>query len=154
MLIMLGRDNEAIDWLEEGIRAYKGLTPTQIAERETWDTVIEDTKATLAAAYALAGRLDDAHMMLASAMSSDRMMDFTVRVFLNSIPVYFDEHRHQQEKRIAEGLRRAGLRDHLDERADFHAASAGYLRDAVNTPTPTAPPSIPSNWWSCFRANH
>ena len=79
-------------------------------------------------------------MMLASAMSSNRMMDFTVRVFLNSIPVYFDEHRQGQERRIAEGMRRAGLRDHLDERADFHIASGGYLRDAVNTPTPTGVP--------------
>jgi rhodanese-related sulfurtransferase len=78
--------------------------------------------------------------MLASAMSSNRMMDFTVRVFLNSIPVYFDEHRQGQERRIAEGMRRAGLRDHLDERADFHIASGGYLRDAVNTPTPTGVP--------------
>ena len=140
MLIMLGRDNEAIEWLEQGMRAYRTLTPTQIADREPWDTVIEDTKTSLASAYALAGRLDDAHMMLASAMSSNRMMDFTVRVFLNSIPVYFDEHRQGQERRIAEGMRRAGLRDHLDERADFHIASGGYLRDAVNTPTPTGVP--------------
>jgi TolB-like protein/class 3 adenylate cyclase/rhodanese-related sulfurtransferase len=140
MLIMLGRDNEAIDWLQQGMRAYRSLTPTQIADREPWDTVIEDTKTTLAAAYALTGQPDDAHMMVASAMSSDRMMDFTVRVFLNSIPIYFDEHRQEQEKRIAEGLRRAGLRDHLDERADFHTASGGYLRDVANGYTPISVP--------------
>jgi len=44
------------------------------------------------------------------------------------------------ETSVAEGMRRAGLRDHLDERADFHIASGGYLRDAVNTPTPTEVP--------------
>jgi adenylate cyclase len=53
---------------------------------------------------------------------------------------HFDEHRQGQERRIAEGIRRAGLRDHLDEWADFHIASGGYLRDAVNTPTPTGVP--------------
>jgi len=33
-----------------------------------------------------------------------------------------------------------GLRDHLDDRADFHIASSGYLRDAVNTPTSSEVP--------------
>lgn len=140
MLIMLGRDNEAIEWLQRGMDVYRGMTATQVADRELWDTVIEDTKMTLAAADALAGRLDDAHAMLASAMSSDRMMDFSVRFFLISIPAYFDEHRQEQERRIADGLRRAGLRDHLDEQADFHIASGGYLRDKLYGPTPVSVP--------------
>jgi TolB-like protein/rhodanese-related sulfurtransferase/Tfp pilus assembly protein PilF len=140
MLIMLGRDAEATEWLERGIRAYKELTATQIAEREPWDTVIEDTKFTLAAAYALTSRSDDAHTMLASASSSERLIDFTLRAFLHSIPVYFDAQRQEQERRIAQGLRLAGLRDHLDERADFHIPSGGYLRDAVNGPTPVDVP--------------
>jgi adenylate cyclase len=140
MLIMLGRDAEAIEWLQRGMQVYRELTATQIAEREPWDTVIEDTKLTLAAAFALTGQSDDAHALVASAMSSERTMDFTVRVFLNTIPPYYDTHRQEQERRIAEGLRRAGVRDHLDEQADFHIPSSGFLRDATDGPTPMSVP--------------
>ena len=118
----------------------KELTATQIADREPWDTVIEETKLTLAAAYALAGQSDDAHAMLASAMSSQRLMDYTVRSFLRSIPVFYDAHRQEQERRIAEGLRQAGLRDHLDEQANFQIAATEDLRDAVDGPTPVSVP--------------
>ena len=140
MLIMLGRDADAIEWLERGMRVSGELTATQIAEREPWDTVIEETKLTLAAAYALTGQSDGAHAMLASAMSSQRLMDYTVRSFLRSIPIYYDAHRQEQERRLIQGMRLAGLRDHLDEQADWHIPSGGYLRDAVDQPTPISVP--------------
>ena len=140
ILIMLGRDADAIEWLGRGMHVSKELTATQIADREPWDTVIEETKLTLAAAYALAGQSDDAHAMLASAMSSQRLMDYTVRSFLRSIPVFYDAHRQEQERRIAEGLRQAGLRDHLDEQANFQIAATEDLRDAVDGPTPVSVP--------------
>jgi adenylate cyclase len=140
ILIMLGRDTDAIEWLGHGMNVSKELTATQIADREPWDTVIEDTKLTLAAAYALAGQSDDAHAILASAMSSQRLMDYTVRSFLRSIPVFYDAHRQEQERRIAEGLRQAGLRDHLDEQANFQIAATEDLRDAVDGPTPVSVP--------------
>ena len=140
MLIMLGRDAESIEWLERGLRVAAEQPPSKIAEREPGDVVIENTKLYLAAAYALTGRFDDAHAMLASAMLSDRMMDFTVRTFLNAIPIYYDTHRQEQERRIADGLRRAGLRDHLDEQTDYHIQSTADLRDKTNGPTPLSVP--------------
>jgi adenylate cyclase len=140
VLIMLGRDDDAIQWLERGMQVNRGMTWTEIRNREPWDTVTEDTKTTLAAAYALTGRLDEAHATLASAMSSDRMRDFSVRFFLISIPAYFDEHRQLQEKRLAEGLRLAGLRDHLDEQADFHVYSGGDLSERLYGLTPVSVP--------------
>jgi adenylate cyclase len=140
MLIMLGRDTEAIGWLERGLRVVAEEPPSKIAEREPGDFVIENTKLYLAAAYALTGRLDDARAMLASAMSSERTIDFTVRTFLNGIPIYYDTHRQEQERRIADGLRRAGLRDHLDEQTDYHIQSTADLRDKRNGPTPVSVP--------------
>lgn len=136
MLIMLGRDAEAIDWLERGRRVVSQRLPSQPRD----DSLIEDTKLVLAAAYALAGQLDDAHTTLASAMSSERTMDFTVRFFLNNIPTYYDEQQQQEERRVAEGLRRAGLRDHLDEQTDYRILSTSYLRDNTNSPTPLSVP--------------
>jgi TolB-like protein/rhodanese-related sulfurtransferase len=140
MLIMLGRDTEAIGWLERGLRAMADQPRTKIAEREPGDFVVENTELYLAVAYAFTGRLDDAHTMLASAMSSERTMDFTVRSFLNGIPIFFDAHRQEQERRIAEGLRRAGLRDHLDEETDFKIESTDNLREKRDGPTPVSIP--------------
>jgi adenylate cyclase len=140
MLIMLGRDVEGIGWLERGLRVVAEQPPSKISEREPGDFAIENTKLYLAAAYALTGRLDEAHAMLASAMSSERTMDFTVRAFLNGIPVYYDTHRQEQEQTIADGLRRAGLRDHLDEEADYHIESTADLQDKRNGPTPKSVP--------------
>jgi tetratricopeptide (TPR) repeat protein len=140
ILVMLGRDAEAIGWLERGLGAVADQPPSKIAEREPGDFIKENTELYLAAAYAFIGRLDDAHAMLASAVSSERTLDFTLRTFLNGIPVYYDTHRQEQERRIAEGLRRAGLRDHLDEQADYHIESTADLRDKKNGPTPVSVP--------------
>jgi len=140
MLIMLGRDAEAIEWLERGLRVATEQPSSKIAERESENSVKENTELYLAAAYAFIGRLDVAHAMLASAMSSERTMDFTVRTFLNGIPVYYDAHRQEQERRIADGLRRAGLRDHLDEETDYHIQSTADLQDKRNGPTPVSVP--------------
>jgi rhodanese-related sulfurtransferase len=140
MLIMLERDADAVEWLERGLRAVADQPPSKIAEREPGDFVRENIELYLAAAYALSGRLDDAHAMLASAMSSERTMDFTLRTFLNGIPIYYDAHRQEQERRIAEGFRRAGVRDHLDEQADYHIKSTADLPDKRNGPTPVSVP--------------
>ena len=47
LLISLGRDAEAIEWLERGINVFNTWTATQIADREPWDYVLEDTRLTL-----------------------------------------------------------------------------------------------------------
>ncbi len=140
MSIMLGRDSEAIEWLERALQVFRQKSPIEIAQREPGDNVLENTKLQLAAAYALADRLDDAHRMLASAMTWDRTMDDSVRNFVNNIPMYYDARRRAQEMRIADGLRLAGLRDHLDERAKSHVTPVADLQGNTNRPTPMTVP--------------
>jgi adenylate cyclase len=141
LLLVLGHDAEAIGWLERALHVSEQMPPSKIAEREPGDYVIENTKLFLAIAYTFTDRLDDAHTILASAMSSQRTMDFTVRSFLNRIPRYFDSERQAQERRLAEGMSRAGLRDHLDETTDFRIAETPYLRNQnMDAPTPLTVP--------------
>jgi adenylate cyclase len=141
MLVMLGRDKEAIDWLEQGLHLENQMPRSKAEERAPDDYAIENTKLYLAAAYALTGQLDDAHTMLASAMTSSRMMDFTVRGFLNRTPPYFDAERRAQEQRLAEGFRLAGARDHLDETTDYGVVpSTPSLQGDVDAPTPSKVP--------------
>ena len=58
------------------------------------------------------------------------------------IPTYFDAHRRAQEMRIAEGLRLAGQREHLDEKANSYVTSIPNLWNNVtgNSPTPMTVP--------------
>ena len=137
-LLLLGRDAEAIEWLERGRHVLSEQLPSQ--SRDADNALVEDIKLDLAAAYALSGQLDDAHAVLASAMTSNKTMDFTVRFFLSRIPPYYDSQRQQQERRIADGLRKAGLRDHLDETADYHIPSLPLLHSTQYGLTPTSVP--------------
>ena len=137
MLILVGRDAEAINWLESARHLNAQQPPSQ---RPPEDVLSDDTKLLLAAAYALTGQVDDAHAMLASAMSSALTMDFTVRGFLNTVPKYYDAPRRQQELRLADGLRQAGMRDHLDEQANYGIQSTAELQDRTNAPTPLTVP--------------
>jgi tetratricopeptide (TPR) repeat protein len=136
MLIMLGRDEDAIAWLEQANHIVQEKLPSQLAARDSNDYSVENIKVFLAAAYAHTGRLDEAHSLVASAMPSDRAMDFTVRWFLNQIPAYYSAEQRAQEERLAEGFRLAGVREHLDESADFHIRSDGLLHDRPDGPTP------------------
>jgi adenylate cyclase len=139
-LIMLDRSAEGIGWLESALRVVAKLPPSQLREREPWDSVAEQVKVNLAAAYALTGQIDDAHRMLASALTSERTMDFTIRYFKNAIPIYYDAQQQQQELRVIEGLHLAGLRDQLDEDADFGVAPTPDLRENTESPTPVRVP--------------
>ena len=138
MLIMVARDADAIDWLQKVLDLVAHMPPSQLAKRN--DNEVENTKLYLAAAYALSGRLDDAHTILASAMSSPRMSDFTIRWFITRIPVYYSADQRAQEMRLAEGFRLAGAPDHLDESADYHIASTATLYEKMNSPTPMTVP--------------
>ena len=71
MLISVGRDADAISWLEKGYALIRHMPYSELATRG--DLVVESTKTYLAAAYALSGRLDEAHTMFASARTSPRM---------------------------------------------------------------------------------
>jgi adenylate cyclase len=138
MTLAMGRDSEAIEWLERARRAIPNGANSQ--SQESWEIFGDITNIMLAAAYALTDKRDDAHRMMASIMSKQRLMDFTVRAFVHRIPVYYDEHQRQQELRIADGLRRAGLRDHLDEATDFNIPSTAQLREDGRAPTPLEVP--------------
>jgi TolB-like protein/class 3 adenylate cyclase/rhodanese-related sulfurtransferase len=126
MAILLGRDNEAVDWLERALH-----------EEKPDNLYVENTKLSLAAAKALTGQLDAAHQLVTSALASPKAMDTTVRTFTSfALPVYYDAHRRDQYAHLAQGLRLAGLREHLDERADSHVAPINRIQGDPNRPTP------------------
>ena len=136
MLISVGRAPEAVGWLEKGLDLISDTPSSELRKRG--DFTVESTKTYLAAAYALSGRLDDAHMMFASAKL--RMSSFTVRWFLAQIPAYYSAEQRAEELRLAEGLRLAGVPDHMDETFDYRMASNATLNDRSNGPTPTTVP--------------
>jgi tetratricopeptide (TPR) repeat protein len=140
MLIMLGRDAEAIPWLEQAFDIVRQWPQSRIAARDSDDYTIENTKILLAAAYAYTGRPAEAHAKVLSALASERANDFTVRNFINRIPLYLSNERRAQEMRLAEGFRMAGLRDHLDEAEDFQIASTANLQTVLDNPTPVDVP--------------
>src|ERR1700712_5989916 len=90
----------------------------------------------MAAAYAWLGEDDPARQTLAEA---DRLFPFdTVRGHWPEDPtsdVYAGQIRRYQE-----GLRRAGLRDHADEDADFGMPADGELHQVLAGLTPTTAP--------------
>jgi tetratricopeptide (TPR) repeat protein len=96
-LVLLGRDNDAIAALRAAIES----NPATMGNY-----------AVLAAAYALAGRIDEARAALARYNSSNP--GTTVGNFRNLSPVPLDltdpAYRHQRE-RLNEGLRKAGMPD-------------------------------------------
>ncbi len=136
--ILLGRDPDAVEWLHRALLVFEKKTPSELAARDPYDALFEATKLHLAAAYALTGQMDDAHRLVWSALSAAKLwtMDISVRWYENMIPIYFDATRRAQEMRLVQGLRLAGLREHLDERADSHIAATRELQLSVNRPTP------------------
>jgi tetratricopeptide (TPR) repeat protein len=102
---MLGRDADAIAFIQRSLT----LNPDASAIYR------QNSIRQMACAYARMGEIDKAHAALAEA---NRIWPFdTVRGHWPEDPtnaVYADQIRSYQE-----GLRRAGLRDHADEDADF-----------------------------------
>jgi adenylate cyclase len=124
--LMLGRDQDAIDFFERSL----AVSPDNDGNRP-W------TYRDLAAAYARSGRMSEAKRALAEA---DRLYPYaTVRnVVPNpSVPV-----RAEQLRRLQEGLRLAGERDHADEDADFGVAADGVLHSQLDGLTPTTAPGV------------
>ncbi|MBV9248089.1 MAG: winged helix-turn-helix domain-containing protein [Acetobacteraceae bacterium] len=125
-LVLLGKDEDAIKYLEQSLAMNAEL------ERDTnWAYRL------LAAAYARTGRTDEATRALAQA---DRFWPYdTVRGHgLNgsTSPVYAEQIRAYQA-----ALRLAGERDHADEGADFGVPADNVLHSefAGRTPTTAAP---------------
>ena len=124
--LMAGRDADAIAFDERSL----GLIPTaNVMFRQ-------NTMRQMASAYARMGQIDKSHETLAEA---NRSWPFdTVRSHWPEDPtsvVYAGQVRSYQE-----GLRRAGLRDHADEDADFGVASDGELHHEYFGLTPTTAP--------------
>lgn len=90
----------------------------------------------LAAAYALSGRLDEARRKLAEAYRIQPY--FTLHAAYvpeNASPVFA-----AQYERLKDGLRRAGLRDHAEEDADFNVAADQRLHQEASGQTPLTLP--------------
>lgn len=143
MLLSVGQDAEAITWFERSLQEpVLPLTPAPETELPLPDPRLT-AQYLLASAYGLTDRLDDAHRMLASALQHPSEMDMTVRSQLRfRITRFADPVTAQRERRIADGLRRAGLRDHLDEEADSGLPPDATMRDATRVDGPT-PMSVP-----------
>jgi TolB-like protein/DNA-binding winged helix-turn-helix (wHTH) protein len=122
--LLLGRDEDAIRFLERSI----SINPDYYGHQWTYRF--------LAAAYARIGRLTDAHHAL---RQGDRLFPYdTVRSHWpdeSSSTVYAE-----QVRRLQEGLRLAGERDHADEDADFKVPADGDLHSNFAGPTPIAVP--------------
>ena len=112
----MGREQDGIAFLERAIAINRN---DQWAHR--W----------LAAAYALAGRVDEAKRSLGEA---NRLWPYnTVRGFSAGSNAYA-----VQTARFREALRLAGERDHADEDADFGLPPDGALHNEVAGRTPVS----------------
>ena len=129
-LLLLGRDEASIEWLQRALASGGMAPPVWRAQCYLF----------FASAFALLGRINAAHRALAEA---NRLWPFaTVRSLPPTMtprglphPAYLAQMRHVQE-----GLRLAGLRDHADEDADFGVAPDSVLQTDLVAPTPTSVP--------------
>jgi TolB-like protein/DNA-binding winged helix-turn-helix (wHTH) protein/tetratricopeptide (TPR) repeat protein len=125
-LVMLGRDEESIEWTRRALAADSENTPL----------VRHYQYRRLAVAYARTGRIEEARAALADA---NRLWPYgTLR------SVYPDDVRSDvnvaQTQHYREGLRLAGMRDHAEEDADFGTQSDNVLHAGIGGLTPTTVP--------------
>ncbi|MEA2743267.1 MAG: adenylate cyclase [Acetobacteraceae bacterium] len=124
--LMLGRDHDAIAFLEKSLALHPDLSAT----------MRPGTFRLMAAANARMGEDDQARRALDEA---NRIWPFaTVRGVSPENPastIYAQQVRNYQD-----GLRRAGLRDHADEDADFGVPADAELRQDFAGLTPTTAP--------------
>jgi adenylate cyclase len=140
-LIEAGRNDGAIAVLDEMLASGSsgfGTTEQAASDRRQKDWA----RLFLASAYAWSDRLDDARRSLDLVMRSSSMMDVTVRLIAAQVRHYDDPAHIDRELRLINGLRRAGLRDHLDEDADSKVPSDARLRriEEMYAPTPMTVP--------------
>jgi class 3 adenylate cyclase/TolB-like protein len=127
-LSALGRHDEAVPWFQRSLAA----NPSDSARNRG------DLHAAIAAAQALAGRIDEAHASAAEASRLKPML--TVRSYP---PVYVTNPvAVAQIARVLDGMRLAGIRDHADEDADFGLASDDVLHTDYVARTPTTAPGV------------
>jgi len=123
--LLLGRYDDAVSWERRSIAADLGAGAEFLAHRYLW----------IAAAHALAGRLEDAR---GAAAEARRLMPTTT---LRGWPTSMWTSWHStvwlaQLAQVREGLRLAGVRDHADEDADHGVAADNvlHMRDVGWTP--------------------
>jgi adenylate cyclase len=122
-LLVLGREREAIPWLQRAL----------IANPNVPNTVCATMYRLLVAAYARTGHSNDAYRALVKAVQLDPFV--TVR---SDVPYNGSSDAIAQTRRYQEGLRLAGFRDHADEDADFGVTSDGQLHRAIGGYSPTS----------------
>lgn len=142
LLLLISEDAEAITWLKRALQEPADHISKAPETELPFVNARRSAHFLLASAYALTDRIDDSHRMLALALQPPTEMDTTVRSWLRGLSRFASPLRARRERRIAEGLRRAGLRDHLDEQADSSVPSDATLRDATRVDEPT-PMSVP-----------
>jgi adenylate cyclase len=124
--LMLGHDQEAIAFYERSLAAHPNAS---VGSRQ-------NTLSGMAAAYARLGDDDTARRTLADA---DRLWPFdTVRSHSPQDPAAAVA--AEQVRAYQDGLRRAGLRDHADEEANFGVPPDAELHQQLAGLTPTTVP--------------
>jgi TolB-like protein/DNA-binding winged helix-turn-helix (wHTH) protein len=130
--LMLGRNDEAIDWFQKSMAGDPNPT-------ESTDSLsrAEYNELGLIAAYGLIGRQDEAQM---------RYMDYNRRLPRRSvwrIQSYFSKAEAALPgfRAAMASLKKAGMPEYADENTDFHVAAPGEPKTAGDfEPTPTTVP--------------
>ena len=125
-MLMLGRDEEAINWTQRALAANPNVRPDWRAQY-----ILH-----IAAAQARLGHLDEAHRLVAEA---NRIWPYDTARSHFPDDLSYSEYAAQIE-RFQTALRLAGERDHADENADFGVASDDKLHENLAGPTPTTAP--------------
>ena len=122
-LLVLGRELDAIPWLQRAL----------VANPNVPSTVRATMYRLLVAAYARTGHNNDAHRALVKAVQLDPFV--TIR---SDVPYNGSSVAIAQTRRYQEGLRLAGFRDHADEDADFGVTPDGRLHPNIGGYSPTS----------------
>jgi tetratricopeptide (TPR) repeat protein len=123
--LLLGRDLDAIEYLERSLAIGPGFRGT-----EHWQY------RRLAAAFARSGKMEEARRYLDRSLQLwpyDTVRGRAPEILLSS--VYVDQYRQFQD-----ALRLAGLRDHADEDVDFGVAVDAVLHSELAGRTPKEAP--------------
>ena len=112
-LLLIGRYEASIVWHQRALAVYPDAPPTHRASRYYM----------MAAAYALINQLGDARRSLETAI--DHWPFLTARSIVPASTA--GDAYVEQLRQYREGLRKAGLRDHADEEADFNLESIGFF---------------------------
>jgi TolB-like protein len=125
-LLLVGRYEEAILWTERSLAFNPEASSASRGARYL----------TIAAAYALSGRLDAAQTALSDA---HKLWPFaTARMFFPDNPSNVAQ--VTQIKKIIDAMRLAGLPDHAEESADFGVPADNILHTGLAGFTPTSAP--------------